>query len=124
MNGEKVAAPYGLREDGTPKGLGYFGVLRSKDGRHDVSSELSADSIINGKRLFYPLLVPTLNRDEIDLLLSGAKPTDAIYDKAIEHAFQRIKAGKSPFAGEGEQIPLPPSAEERGFVDGFNEGSP
>jgi hypothetical protein len=125
MTGKAVAqsatqspAPYGLREDGTPKGLGYFGLLPSKDGKHEVSTELSADVDIGGKKMFFPLLVPTLTRDEIDLLLSGAKPTDSIYEKAIRFAQERIKAGKSPFAGPGEQRSLP-KTEEDGLQEGY-----
>ena len=99
-----------LRQDGTPKGQGYFGELPSTNPawpKGTVSTELSANSTIDGKDLFYPLLTPNLTRAEIDHLLAGKKPTDAIYSKAIEHAQARIKAGKSPFAGQGERAPLP-----------------
>lgn len=105
------ASTFGLREDGTPKGMGFFGMLPSKDPRFpkgSFSSELSYDSDVNGKKLFYPILVPTMTREEIDHILSGADPTDAMHDKAIDHALGRIKNNLSPFAGPGEQIPLPP----------------
>ena len=32
---------YGTREDGTPKGNGFFGPLQRKDGSNDVSTEIS-----------------------------------------------------------------------------------
>lgn len=102
---------YGLREDGTRKGSGYYGPLQSKDPRFpkgSISTELSADVDIDGKKLHFPLLAPGLSRKEIDSLLAGQKPTDAIYDKAISHAQQRIATGKSPFAGPDDgQIEVP-----------------
>ncbi len=96
---------YGLREDGTPKGSGYFGELKGRDG---VSTELSFDfeHPEHGK-IFAPLLVPSLSREEIDHLLSGARPTDAIYDKAQEFAIQRLLQKKPMFAAPGEMYPLP-----------------
>lgn len=94
---------YGKREDGTNKGLGFFGGIPTKNGQKMTELSFEADGI------FAPLLVPTLTREEINLLVSGQKPTEAIYKKAIAHAKKRITEGKSPFANEGEQqsIPLP-----------------
>src|SRR5690348_16346880 len=85
----QAAPDYGLRPDGTKKGSGFYGPLPSKDPRYPkgtVSTELSADTDVNGKNLSFPLLVPGLSRKEIDSLLSGERPSDAIYDKAIGHA--------------------------------------
>jgi len=113
-------APYGLREDGTPKGRGFFGLLPSQAEKGKVVSELSADAEVNGRRLFFPLLVPTLTREQIDLLVSGKEPTAEIYEKAIQHAQARIRSGKSPFAAEGEQGAAPPSAEDA-FREGFRQ---
>ncbi len=53
-----------------------------------------------------PLLVPGLTKQEISLLLSGAKPTDVVMRKAVGHAKNRMFFGKSPFAQEGEQKPF------------------
>jgi hypothetical protein len=100
--GKANIAPYGIRHSGEGvKGLGYFGLLPSKEG---VSTEISAEDD-EGE---YPLLVPTLTREEIDHLLSGNDPTEAIYEKAVKHAKMRKKAGKSPFAAPTElRRPLP-----------------
>lgn len=103
-------APFGLRTDGTPKGMGYFGMLKSRK-KGDVnkySTELSFDVDIDGQKLFAPLLVPTLTRFEIESLLRGDEPSEAIYDKAVKHAQERMESGKSPFAVDGnDMVPLP-----------------
>jgi len=98
---------FGQREDGTNKGLGFFGMLPRPDGK--MSSELSF-SIDTGtpKELFAPLIVPTLNKHELNLLLSGSDPTHSILQKAIAHALMRKGKGMSPFASPGEQQ-KPPS---------------
>ena len=73
------AAPsssYGMRQDGTAKGDGFYGPLPSKDPRYPrgtVSTELSADMDVDGKNIHFPLLVPGLSRAEIDSLLAGDK---------------------------------------------------
>lgn len=91
------------REAGAPgyKGLGYFGAIPRPDGQY--STELAADDKINGKRLDFPLMVPTLSKPELDSLLSGARPTDEIYRKAIAHAIARGQGGKDPFATQFDQ---------------------
>ena len=99
------SAATGSRQDGTTKGEGYFGPLKRPDG--GVSSELSFDTEIDGKKIFGPLIVPTLSGQELNSLLSGGKPTEEIYRKATDHALRRIKTGKSPFAGSGERVPYP-----------------
>lgn len=95
---------YGTRPDGTPKGPGYFGELQRPDGK--VSTELSIGVELNGKETEIPSLVPTLTKQEVDSLISGDKPTPQIIQKAADHAKERIAAGKSPFAEQGEQIPV------------------
>ena len=85
-------APHGIRHSGEGvKGSGYFGYLPSSEG---YATEISAEDE-SGE---YPLLVPTLSREEIEHLLAGNAPTEDIYRKAVEHADRRRKAGKSPFA--------------------------
>lgn len=96
---------FGLRVDNTPKGKGYFGVLKRPDGR--ISTELSMGFNFDGNNVEIPLLVPTLSQDEIQHLLNNGKPTKSIIDKAIYHARLRLSQSKSPFAQEGEQIPPP-----------------
>jgi len=86
-----------IREDGTPKGNGWLGQLPMQDGSGKYATELSASSSIDGKNIFYPLIVPTLKKEHLDYLLSGGKPTPEIYKLATEHALMRIKQGKSPF---------------------------
>jgi hypothetical protein len=113
-------APYGLREDGTPKGDGFLGLLKRKDG--GVSSEISISVGIDGKEVEIPTMVPTLSKSEVDWLLSNdiKNPQNIpapIKDKAIAFARQRIKDGLSPFAGPDESpqaAPAAPAAREPG----------
>ena len=100
---------FGLREDGTKKGMGYFGKIQRSDSK-DFSTELSATGDLkdkNGKPVLYPLLVPGLTKQEVDTLVSGGKPTESIHKKAEAHASKRMNEGKSPFAGPGEQVAAP-----------------
>ena len=98
---------HGARLDGTQKSTGYFGPLPYAGG--STSTELSGDAEIDGKPLLYPLLVPTMPRAYIDSLLGGGKATKEMHDIAIDHALGRVKAGKSPFWGQGDAVsPLPP----------------
>ncbi len=92
---------YGLRADGTQKGPGFLGELKTPSGK--VSTEISIGVNIGGKETEIPTLVPTLTKNEIDYLVKGGKPTKEIVDKAVDHAKSRISQGKSPFAQEGEQ---------------------
>ena len=86
---------YGLRPDGTPKGEGWLGPLKRPGG--GVSSELSVDFDFDGKKVYLPLLVPTLNQQEIDYLLNGGNPTPDIKKKAIDHYLKMKSEGKGPF---------------------------
>lgn len=94
-----------FRLDGTPKGKGFFGELERPDG--GISTELSIGITFNGEPMEIPLLVPTLTPGEIDLLLTDIPIDDIpkeIIDKAVDHARDRIREGKPPFAQDGEQI--------------------
>lgn len=99
-------APTLPREAGAQgmKGLGYFGPVDNLRGGY--STELAADTEIGGRRVDFPLMVPTLTRQELNHLLSGAQPTPEIYDKAIAHAIQRGQGAKDPFATQSD-LPLP-----------------
>lgn len=92
------------REMGAPgmKGLGYFGALPRPGG--GISTELAGEQ----DGLYFPLMVPTLTKEELDLLLSGGRPTETIWKKAREHAILRGQSGKDPFATMyDQQIPRP-----------------
>lgn len=107
-------------DSGTPKGEGYFGPL--KNGK-DISTELSFDFDMDGKKVLAPLLVPTLNQNEIDYLLHNNKPTNIHYRKAMDYAKQRLQEGKSPFAGPGEQWNVPQNMTEN-IVNKFRNQFP
>lgn len=87
---------YGNRPDGTPKGKGFLGELKRPDGA--VSTEISVGVNIGGKEMDIPTLVPTLTKAEVDSLLRGDRPSDAIVQKAVDHAKMRLSQGKSVFA--------------------------
>ena len=93
-------APFGLRKDGTPKGKGYFGLLKRADGND--SSEISVGVGFGGKETQIPTLVPTLNQEEINYLLNtwqkGTPIPEPIMNKAVDHAKQRMRQKLSPFA--------------------------
>lgn len=92
---------YGKRADGSNKGKGFLGELKRPDG--DVSTEISVGVNIGGREMEIPTLVPTLTKQEVSRLLAGGDPTEAIIQKAVDHARMRIGQGKSPFAQPGEE---------------------
>jgi len=107
-NAPPEAAPsskFGLRLDGTPKGLGFFGELKRPDG--SISTELSIGvSFDDGKEIQLPLIVPALTRSEIQSLLTGAKPSKSMVNRAVQFYKERIADGKPAFAQPGEQQSL------------------
>jgi len=94
-----------LRQDGTKKGYGWLGTLPTANG--GVASELTAGvSFGGGKEELIPSMVPTLSPSEVKYLLNQEKLSpelwktpigQSIFKKAVEHAIERKKAGKSPF---------------------------
>jgi len=113
MKRDTSAAPYGLREDGTPKGTGYFGVIKLNK-NNSVASEYSIGVNINGKETLIPSLVPTLTADEFNLMVSDIIPNNKnvpkqIVAKAAQFARQRIEQNKNPFIQAGEQAVKPPT---------------
>lgn len=99
-------ADYGKRADGTDKGAGFYGEVKRPDG--DISTEISIGVDYGSGEKQIPTMVPGLTKDELDSLLKGDEPSGAIVDKAVAHAREREKAGKSPFAGaEDKPIGLP-----------------
>jgi len=91
-----------LREDGTSKQAGFFGQLSRADGSNQVSTELSVEA----DGMLFPLMVPTLSKQELDFLLTNPpdpqKIPEPILMKAMEHAYQRQQQGKSAFWEPGE----------------------
>ena len=92
--------------DASLKRLGYFGKIPTESG--GFMTELSSAFELGDKTISFPLIVPTLDANEIKLLQSGQEPTDSIYKKAQEWAMLRIQKGQSPFATpEDIRYPLP-----------------
>ena len=94
---ESGVAPFGIRHSGDGvKGRGWFGVLPNQEG--GISTEISAES--NGHE--YPLITPSLTKKQLNLLLSGEKPTPEIYKAAEDWANLRRGKGQSPFASPSD----------------------
>jgi soluble lytic murein transglycosylase-like protein len=100
---EEVAGDM-LRQDGTTKSTqGFLGPIESPKG---TMTEFSVGVELDGKEMEIPTLVPTLTNDEIETLKQAETADDipdSIMDKAVDHAKQRIKEGKSPFYQDGEE---------------------
>lgn len=110
MSGEstKRSKSYGKRADGTEKGTGWLGEFKLPDG--SVATEYSIGVTIDGKEVEIPTLVPTLTQDEIDLMVNDIIPNnkdvpDEIFQKAIDHAYDMIDKGRSPFKQGGSESP-------------------
>ncbi len=111
---------YGLRPDGSKKGRGFFGELKRPDG--NVSTELSVGVGFDDQDMEIPTLVPTLTRSEINHLINGGEPNDAIVRKAVQHARSRIASGKGVFAGDDDEpVALPDETDQEVFSRTFNE---
>jgi len=107
--------PIDVRADGSMKGLGFLGPLKRPDG--GISSELSIGINLGGKEIDIPSVVPTLAKHEVHYLLNT--PSDRLFEadpviwksiqkKAVQHATERLKSGKSVWAEEGESPSKPP----------------
>jgi hypothetical protein len=94
------------RVDGTIKSLrGFLGPIISYDGK--TMTELSIGMEIDGKETLMPSMVPTLTVEEIEILrnLKGGeidKMPRSIIDKAVQHAIERMRVGRSPFYQDSE----------------------
>lgn len=96
-------AQFGKRPDGSQKGTGFLGVLKGPDG--EAMTEYSIGVNIHGKEMDVPTLVPSLTRAEVKTVLAAKSPQDipqSIVEKAVEHAKDRLAAGKSVFAEKDE----------------------
>ena len=96
------ATGWPLRHDGTKKGTGFLGIQKTTNG--GVATELTVGVSFDGQpEMEIPTYVPTLTKEELDWLNAGGNPLDkspigkSIYRKAISHAQERIRAGKSQF---------------------------
>lgn len=97
---------FGLRPGGTEKGEGFLGILKTKGG--DITSEYSVGVQLESRDMEetnIPTLVPTLTKEEIELMVNDIIPNkkpvpDKILQKAVDHANKRIRAGNSPFKTE------------------------
>ena len=100
---------FGLRPDGTKKGNGWFGVLRNSKGQAVTEYSMQSEAVkVDGKRIDFPMLVPTLNDAEKNAVLAAS--ANEQYDKdafasaeqkAVDHARARLADGKSVWADEG-----------------------
>ena len=95
-------APYGYRYnpktkkfDGAPKFTGWRGPIKLHNGK--VMTEFS--TTVDGREI--PMIVPTTTDDDIKQIQANIKNgtpiPQHIFDKAINFARQRVKAGKDPF---------------------------
>ena len=112
-------APYGFRyaesvsQPVTAKGRGYLGNVGTMQ---EPITELSASSDFGGRTVRYPLVVPTLNADELNLLRSGGEPTQEIYGKAQQYALGRLARGEDPFATPQDlRYPQPQAVDTRPY---------
>ena len=114
-----------LRNDGkTLKGTGWLGVLRLPNG--GVASEYTIGVNIDGKEIDIPTLVPTLTKEEQDLMVNDVIPNhkdvpDSIVKKAVDFAKMRLANGRSVFANDGTPQggqPQPAAAQAQGGAQG------
>lgn len=107
------------RPDGTLKGKeGFLGVQKNKAGE-DVT-ERSVEVGIDGIDISIPLMVPSLTAEEIELVVEDKPVTNEIIDKAIVHARERIRQGKSVF----KENPSATIAEARAGSGKPNDNNP
>lgn len=109
QEGEERPQPrFGFRPDGTPKGEGWLGVLPLADGNLATEYSMQSQAVKAGDQMVdFPTLVPTLNQEEVNLMLSDIIPNrkpipEPIVQKAIKHAKDRLDKGLSPFKELGE----------------------
>ncbi len=89
---------YGSRPDGTPKGRGYLGEIKTPQGYNMTEYSIGVD-FGNGE-MDIPTLVPTLTPAEVEMV-RREQLNDEIVRKAQEYALARMRLGLSPFAVKG-----------------------
>lgn len=104
----EVAAYKGLRQDGTPKGPGFYGEVSEHDSPELYATELPYTVIqFDGGMQTFPIIVPGMSYEALAHVVTGGRPTPAMIRWANEHADARARRGLSPFAQLGEQYQLP-----------------
>lgn len=102
--GGRVDRGYGPREDGTPKGDGFYGMLQRRDDPRMRSSEVSIGvDMGDGRETSIPSMVPGLSRQQIDYILSHKRPSEDIVRKARDFAVQRRMVDLPYFARPEEE---------------------
>lgn len=106
-------AGYGDRTDGSAKGSGWLGELSLPDGGVATEYTTQSDAVkVNGERVEFPTLVPTLSKAEVDSMVNDIIPNtkpipEPVMQKAIAHAKDQIAKGDSPFANSGKLLEGP-----------------
>lgn len=123
---------YGLREDKTHKGLGYFGPIKMKNKSDSIFGEISMSGELDdtGKEHLFPSVIPGLTQEELKFLGKGTWEKDgkflpSIKEKAYEFARQRLEEGKPFFAMPEEEgkTPIPQTQSDGGDIfDQFAQG--
>lgn len=105
---QESAERYGLRNDGTAKGIGYYGQLPGLGPNQGyIMTENSIGVDVDGQEMEIPTIIPALSNKELKLILSGGI-NNSIVNKSIEHAKKRLSEGLSPFASPKDiVIPSP-----------------
>lgn len=100
---------FGFRPDGSKKGSGWLGALRNSKGDVVTEYSMQSDAVkVDGKSIDFPMVVPTLTKDELGAVLAasaGEKPDESLFasaqQKAVDHARAQIASGKSVWANSG-----------------------
>lgn len=106
----KAKRDYGKRNDGTNKGAGYLGELKLPDGSVATEYTTQSDAVkVNGKRIDFPTIVPTLSKQEVSLMQNDLIPNkkeipEPIMRKAIDHANMRLQKGRSVYKETPEDV--------------------
>ena len=100
--GKVAVKKYGKRVDGSPKGSGFHGDIKTNSGK--VMTEVSIGVNLSGKEIQIPLIIPNSSPSDLRFLANGGKATKAMVNKAVASARKRIKEGRSPFLDEADLV--------------------
>ena len=99
---------YGYRRDGSPKGPGWLGEIAIPGTEGDVATEYTVGTVIGGKEMDIPMLIPGLSekelKDLISIIANESDIPDSLFLKAKAHAESKVKQGKSVFYEEPSVI--------------------